>query len=112
MMLGGVLWVTAGRSVDDAVRFVPLHLAHLLSACSFNYWWRTVEASDHNCRTVCLSAQLCHVFCFMDFEAATRAPQGACSQVKAVRENKKKKRENKIENKIAARPCAGHSSQL
>ena len=32
------------------------------------------------------------IFCFMYFEVATTTLQGACSRVKAVRENKEKKK--------------------
>lgn len=45
-------------------------------------------------------------FCILYFEAATRAPLGACSQVKAVRENKRRRR------KIAAYVWAGHFTSL
>lgn len=45
-------------------------------------------------------------FCFLYFEAATGAPLGTCSQVRAVRESKRKRR------KIAAYVWAGHFPSL
>lgn len=89
--------------VDGVQFFYPCWFFPL---CCFSYWERSAEVPTSSGFVYFSFLVLFSFFFFLYFEAATRAPLGACSQVKAVRENKRRRW------KIAAYVWAGHFTSL